>query len=54
MRKLKNILNFSKKRKFTSWLVEDNENIEVIKKINLSGTIITDDLKWKANTTHIV
>ena len=54
-KKTKNmIFNFSKKKKFTTRLVEDNENIEVTNKIKLLGTIITDDLKWEANTSYIV
>ena len=48
------IFNFSKKQRFTTRLIADDENIEVIKDIKLLGTIITDDLKWDANTQYIV
>ena len=48
------IFNFSKKRIFTTRLIEDDENIEVIMEIKLLGTIFTNDLKWEANTNYIV
>ena len=54
-KKTKNmIFNFSKKQRCTTRLIVDDENIEVIKEIKLSGTIITDYLIWDANTQYIV
>ena len=54
-KKTKNmIFNFSKKKRFTTRLIADDENIEVIKDIKLLGTIITYDLKWDANNQYIV
>ena len=47
-------LQFLQEKKFTTRLIEDNENIEVTNKMKLLGTIITDDLKWEANTSYIV
>ena len=48
------IFNFTDKFKFSTRLVLENDNIEVIKNTKLLGTEITDDLKWDLNTSSIV
>ena len=52
--KTKNIIfNFSKNYQFTTCLSVNGENVELVKKTKLLGTIITDDLKWDENTSEI-
>jgi exonuclease III len=48
------IFNFSKQYPFTTRLELNGENIEVIKKTRLLGTIVTEDLKWEENTALLV
>jgi hypothetical protein len=53
-KKTKNmIFNFTKKHQFTTRLIEDNENIQVVSETKLLGTIITNNLKWDKNTDFI-
>ena len=47
------IFHFANNYKFTTRLSLDNEHLEVIKKIKLLGTIITDNLKWDDNTKEL-
>ena len=55
MKKTKNIIfNFTKKHKFTTRLQEEEQNIEVVDKVKLLGTIITSDLTWTQNTSYLV
>jgi hypothetical protein len=54
-KKTKNmIFNFSKKYPFATRLEVNGENIEIIKKTKLLGTIVTEDLKWEENTKLLV
>ena len=48
------IFNNTKKFQFSTRLHLENENIEVINSTKLLGTIISNDLKWTANTKDIV
>ena len=48
------IFNFTKKHQFTSRLQLKGKNVEIVTQTKLLGTIITNDLKWHANTKHIV
>ena len=48
------IFNFSNNYKFTTRLKVNNENLEIVNKTKLLGIILTDDLKWDANTTYLV
>ena len=48
------IFNFSQQHQFTTRVNIDNEQIEVLDKTKLLGTIITNDLKWKDNTDFLV
>ena len=55
MKKTKNIIfNFTKKHKFTTRLHEEEQNIEVVDKVKLFGTIITSDLIWTQNRSYLV
>ena len=47
------IFNFTNKYKFTTRLKVNNQNLEVIQKTKLLGTIIEDDLKWDQNTEYL-
>lgn len=54
-KKIKNmIFNFTNKHKFTTRIKVNKENVEVIEEVKLLGTIVTNDIKWDKNTTHIV
>ena len=44
------IFTFTEKYDFTTRLVLNNENLEVVKQAKLLGVIISDDLKWDQNT----
>ena len=48
------IFNFTEKYNFTTRLVLNNENLEVVKQAKLLGVIISDDLKWDQNTEYLV
>ena len=48
------IFNYSKNNQFTTRLSLNNANIEVVDKIKLLGTTITNDLKWDENTDIII
>ena len=48
------IFNFTNNHQFTTRLSVNNENIQVVEKIKLLGTYITNDLKWDLNTNEIV
>ena len=48
------IFNFTDKFQFSTRLAIDDEPIEVISSTKLLGTIITSDLRWEENTSHIV
>ena len=55
MKKTKNIIfNFTKNHKFTIRLIEEEQNIEVVDRVKLLGTIITNDLSWNENTSYLV
>ena len=44
------IFNFTDKYKFTTRLKLDNNALEIVNQAKLLGVLITDDLKWDANT----
>ena len=48
------IFNFTENYKFTTRMILDEKNIEVVNEAKLLGVIITDDLKWDANTESLV
>ena len=48
------IFNFTDKYQFSTRLSMENKPIEVINSTKLLGTIITSDLKWEENTSHLV
>ena len=48
------VFNFTEKYQFSPRLHVQGEPIEVIEKTRLLGSIITSDLKWEHNTSHIV
>ena len=48
------LFNFTENFQFTTRLKIKNENVEVIEKTKLLGTIISNDLKWDSNTSFIV
>ena len=48
------IFNFTNDYKFTTRLQLKNENVEVIEKTRLLGTMISDDIKWDQNVSTIV
>lgn len=48
------IFNYTNNYQFLTRLKLQNENLEIVKETKLLGTIITDDLKWKINTQHLV
>ena len=48
------IFNFSKNHQFTTRLALENQHLEVVEKAKLLGVLITDDLKWDANTDMLV
>ena len=55
IKKTKNmIFNFTKKYQFTTKLTGNQEPIAIVKETKLSGTYITDDLKWDRDTEEIV
>ena len=48
------VFNFTDKYQFTPRLSINDQLIEVIDSTRLLGTIITSDLRWEQNTSHIV
>ena len=48
------VFNYSNKYQFSPRLEIDGEQIEVIDRTQLLGTVITDDLRWEQNTSHLV
>ena len=48
------VFNLTNNYQFGSRLKMDNQIIETISETKLLGTIITSDLKWNQNTSHIV
>ena len=48
------IFNFTNKYQFTTRLVLNDQNIEIVKQAKLLGVLITDDLKWDTNTELLV
>ena len=48
------IFNFTEKYKFGTRLTLNGENLEIVDKAKLLGVIITNDLKWDANTESLV
>ena len=48
------VFNYSNKHQFSPRLEIDGEPIEVIDSTRLLGTIITNDLRWDQNTSHLV
>merc|ERR1712079_358878 len=54
-RKTKNmIFNFSTNKQFSTDITVNGEVIETVKEARLLGTIISNDLKWEANTNYLV
>ena len=50
-KKTKNmIFNFTKNHQFTTRMIEDDVNIQVVQEFKLLGAWITTDLKWDRNT----
>ena len=47
------LFNSAKKRDFVPTLKLDNEDIEVVEELKLLGVLVTNDLKWTADTTFI-
>ena len=48
------IFNFTKNYKFHTRLSIEHDIIEIINETKLLGVILTNDLKWNANTTYLV
>ena len=48
------LFNFTKNYQFSSRLKIDNEIVETVQEMKLLGTILTNDLRWNANTENIV
>ena len=48
------IFNFTNNYKFTTRLMMNNENIEVVNKSKLLGTIVSDKLTWDENTNYLI
>ena len=48
------IINFSRNYQFMTRLILNNTNIEVVDKIKILGTIITDKLDWDENCNSII
>ena len=48
------VFNFTENFKFSQRLFIQGELLQVIEKTRLLGTIITSDLRWEQNTSHIV
>ena len=48
------IINYTDNYKFTTNLHLSDKNIEVVSKTKLLGVILTNDLKWSANTNYLI
>ena len=48
------IFNYTKNYQFSTRLHINQEIMETVEETKLLGTIITNDLKWDKNTSHIV
>ena len=48
------IFNFSKNHQFSTRLKLEGQILETVSETKLLGTIVTNDLKWKKNTSFIV
>ena len=48
------IINFSRNHQFMTRLILNNTNIEVVDKVKILGTIITDKLDWDENCNEII
>ena len=48
------IINFTNNYQFTTRLILNNTNIEMVDKIKILGTIITDKLDWDENCNEII
>ena len=48
------IINFNKNTKFTTRITLNEKNIEIVNKMKILGIIITDDLNWDDNCSHII
>ena len=48
------IFNYTKNYQFSTRLILNDEIMETVEETKLLGTIITNDLKWDKNTSHIV
>ena len=48
------IFNNTKKLDFMPSLLVKEDELEVVNSIKILGTIITSDLKWKANTEYMI
>ena len=48
------IFNYTKKYQFSTRLTLEGKVLEEVQDTQLLGTIITNDLKWKKNTSNIV
>ena len=48
------IINFTKNNKFTTRISLNEENIEIVNKMKILGTIITDNLSWDDNCSAII
>ena len=48
------IINFNKTKKFTTRLKLNDKNLEIVDKMKILGTIITDNLNWDDNCDHII
>ena len=48
------VFNFTEKYQFGTRLQLNGDNLEIVDRAKLLGVIITDDLKWEANTESIV
>ena len=48
------IINFTNNHKFMTRLILNNTNIDVLDKVKILGTIITDKLMWDENCNEII
>ena len=48
------IFNFTKNYQFATRLILNNTNIEMVDKIKILGTVITDNLSWNENCNEII
>lgn len=48
------IFNFTDNYQFSTRLTLNDDTLEIVKQAKLLGVIITDDLKWDANTQYLV